>query len=1019
MAPSKFCPGSVFFAVGIGKLKQLSIGTVDKKRDFCQNGVFHRSNFLELLVEKPEGNALTNWFNSCSCFLSRIYCLLSKLRLFCGCGSNIMRRLFQYAGRSAAVVGALCLFAAPAHAISRTVNLSTRMVVQTGDNVLIGGFIVDGTGQKRIALRAMGPSLPVPGRLSDPLLELHDASGHLVVSNDNWRTTQQDEIIAAGLAPSNDLESVIITTITPGAYTAIVKGVNDVTGVGLVELYDLDPDDTPSRLANISTRGNVLTDDNVMIGGFIVRGDVSKKMIIRARGPSIFLNGIPIPDSLSDPMLELHDGNGTLIAQNDNWRSTQEAEINATTLAPTDDREPALIAMLAQGNYTAIVRGAHNTSGIALLEMYDLDQPPQADGSTLYLAQLRPLSGVASGGSGTAILRLAADELSAVVSFQYSNLSSPISGIGIYSLDGQLLFDVSVSLPLPDGSYVWTFRPRGTYTVADIIAAIRAGQLTFLIQTSGHPAGEISGFFNLFTGGQPGPTPTPPPPLPSGTPAAADAGRFLSQSTFGVTDALISQVQSQGFDNFLNQQFAVPISSHLAFVDASGVNPPTITQTNDAWWTYAISAPDQLRQRVAFALSEHFVVSLNSAGLGNKPYALPAYFDVLVKDAFGNFRQLLEEITLNPGMGAYLNMLQNDKANASGTRRPNENYAREVMQLFSIGLYDLNLDGSLTLSSSGFPIVTYNQDAILGTAAVFTGWTYHQTGTPVFYPGVQDWRNPMVNVPSHHSPDAKTILNGVTLPAGQTAAQDLRTTLDTIFNHPNVGPFFCRELIQRLVTSNPSPGYVYRVASVFNNNGQGVRGDLKAVVRAILMDYDARGSARTEQGAGKQREPVIRLTNLLRAFNASSPDGKFSIRNADANFAEEAMHSPTVFNFFSPDYAAPGAIAEAGLRSPEFEITTETTVVTIANYLRTAIYGSLGPSSDRITLSLSNEQALAANPTQLVDHLNSLLMAGSMSAAMRTILINAITQIPANNPAERTKTALYLVINSPEFTIDK
>jgi uncharacterized protein (DUF1800 family) len=916
-------------------------------------------------------------------------------------------------------VVALCLFAESAHAISRVVNLSTRMVVQTGDNVLIGGFIVDGTGQKTIALRAMGPSLPVSNRLSDPLLELHDASGRLVVSNDNWRTTQQDAIIAAGLAPSNDLESVIITTITPGTYTAIVKGVNDVTGVGLVELYDLDPDNTPSRLANISTRGNVLTDDNVMIGGFIVRGDVSKKMIIRARGPSIFLNGIPIPGSLSDPMLELHDENGTLIAQNDNWRSTQEAEINATTLAPTDDREPALIAMLAQGNYTAIVRGAHNTSGIALLEMYDLDQPPQADGSTLYLAQLRPLSGIASGGSGTATLRLAADGLSAVVSFQYSNLSSPISGIGIYSLDGQLLFDVSASLPRPDGSYVWTFGPRGTYTVADIMAAIRAGQVTFLIQTSGHPSGEISGFFNLSTGGQPGPTPTPPPPLPSGTPTVADAGRFLSQSTFGATDTLISQVRSQGFDNFLTQQFAVPISSHLEFVDASGVSPPTITQTNDAWWTYAISAPDQLRQRVAFALSEHFVVSLNSAGLGNKPYALPAYYDVLVRDAFGNFRQLLDDITLNPGMGAYLNMLQNDKANASGTRLPNENYAREVMQLFSIGLYDLNLDGSLTLSSSGFPIVTYNQDTILGTAAVFTGWTYYQTGTPVFNPGVQDWRNPMVNVPSHHSSDAKTILNGVTLPAGQTAAQDLRTTLDTIFNHPNVGPFFCRQMIQRLVTSNPSPGYVYRVASVFNNNGQGVRGDLKAVVRAILMDYDARGSARTEQGAGRQREPVIRLTNLLRAFNASSPDGKFSIRNADANFAEEAMHSPTVFNFFSPDYAAPGAIAGAGLRSPEFEITTETTVITITNYLRTPIYSYLGPASDKITLNLASEQALAANPAQLVDHLNSLLMAGSMSTGMRNTLINAITQIPANNPAERTKTAIYLVINSPEFSIDK
>jgi uncharacterized protein (DUF1800 family) len=277
----------------------------------------------------------------------------------------------------------------------------------------------------------------------------------------------------------------------------------------------------------------------------------------------------------------------------------------------------------------------------------------------------------------------------------------------------------------------------------------------------------------------------------------------------------------------------------------------------------------------------------------------------------------------------------------------------------------------------------------------------------------------MVNVASRHSTDAKQILDGVLLPANQTAAQDLKAMLDTIFNHPNVGPFICRQLIQRLVTSNPSPGYLYRVASVFNNNGQGVRGDLQAVVRAILMDYDARGSAKTSQGAGHEREPVVRLTNLLRAFNAASPDGKFSVRNANGNLGQEAMHSPTVFNFFGPDYSAPGAIAEAGLKSPEFEITNETSVVTVANYFRTAIYGALGPSTARITLNLSNEIALAANPAQLVDHLNTLLLAGNMSPEMQTILINAVTQIPSSNPTERARTAIYLVINSPEFTVDK
>jgi uncharacterized protein (DUF1800 family) len=394
-----------------------------------------------------------------------------------------------------------------------------------------------------------------------------------------------------------------------------------------------------------------------------------------------------------------------------------------------------------------------------------------------------------------------------------------------------------------------------------------------------------------------------------------------------------------------------------------------------------------------------------------------------VRDAFSNYRQLLEDITLNPAMGAYLNMLQNDKADPARGTLPNENYARELMQLFAIGLYNLNLDGSLTLSSSGFPIATYGQDAILGTAAVLTGWTYAQPGVanPVFRPGVatQSWRDPMINIAGRHQTTAKNILNGVTLPANQTAAQDLKTTLDTIFNHPNVGPFIARQLIQRLVTSNPSPGYIYRVTAVFNDNGQGVRGDLKAVVRAILMDYDARVGFLAAQNAGHEREPVLRVTNLLRAFNATAPSGKYSVRNAYANLDEEAMHSPTVFNFFGPDYSAPGAIAAAGLKSPEFEITTDTTVISAANYLRTAIYVYLGPGTDRITLNLTAEQTRASDPAGLVDHLNAVLMAGGMSPSMRNIMINAVTQIPSNNPTERVRTAIYLVVNSPEFVVDK
>ena len=949
--------------------------------------------------------------------------------------------MIKFSSRKTALRGvflslALCSCAHTSLAISSAVNIATRMRVETGDNVLISGFIITGSGQKNILVRAIGPSLPVPGVLADPVLELHDASGALIASNDNWRSSQQDAINATGAAPKNDLESALIAKVNTGSYTVIVRGANNGVGVGIVEVYDLDGSDATSRLGNLSTRGHVLTGDDVMIAGMIIRGDVAKRTILRVKGPTLSLNGAPIAGRLQDPMLELHDGNGALMAQNDSWRTTQQAEIQASTVAPTDDREPAIVATLPPGNYTSIVRGVTNSTGVALIEFYDLDQPPRADGTTLYITQLRPQSNTTSQGSGTATLRLSADETYAIISFDYSNLSSPISGIHIHGpadpgQTGGIIFDVDAATPQPDGTLIWVFAQTGSNSIADIVAAIKSGRTYFNIHTSNTPTGEISGFFNLSSGAQVAPVPTPPPALASGTPSPADAGRFLSQATFGGNDALIAKLQGQGFDAFLDDQFAMPISSHVDFVQAAAAAFPTpspgaspmqltITQTNDAWWTYAISGPDQLRQRVAFALSEYFVVSLNSGGLGNKPYALPAYFDVLVKDAFGNFRQLLEDITLNPAMGKYLDMLQNDKGNTTTGRHPNENYAREIMQLFSVGLYDLNLDGGLTLNSSGFPIATYDQSAILGTAAVFTGWTYAQTGTPVFYPSIQDWRDPMVNVASRHSPDAKQILNGVLLPAGQSADQDLKTTLDTIFNHPNVGPFFCKQMIQRLVTSNPSPGYVYRVASVFNNNGQGVRGDLKAVIRAILMDYDARGSAQlTPQGAGKLREPVLRLTNLLRAFNATSLDGKFSIRGANAALAEEAMHSPTVFNFFSPDYERPGAIATAGLQSPEFEITTETTTVTTANYLRNAIYSYLGPSTDKVTLNLANEQALAANPDQLVDHLNFLLMGSSMSAGMRTTLINAITQISATNPAERANTAIYLVINSPEFAIEK
>ncbi|CAN5611676.1 hypothetical protein BH20VER1_BH20VER1_09000 [soil metagenome] len=900
--------------------------------------------------------------------------------------------------------------------VSRALNISTRAKIETGDNVLIAGFIITGTGSKRVIVRAVGPSLPLANALADPTLDLHSSTG-LIASNDNWGSAQREEIIATSLAPAQESEAAIVRVLEPGAYTAIVRGSGGGTGVGLVEVFDLDSAGAPVRLANISARGRVALGHDVMIGGFIL-GEGNKRVILRARGPSLSFEGAYLAERLMDPAMTLHDSTGQMVASNDSWRGPQETEISASALAPTDAREPAIIATLAAGAYTFVVRGANETSGIALVELYDLDQAPQIDGSTLYVATLRGAAGVVTGGSGTATLRLSGDETSAILAFDFTNLSGPVTAMHIHASDGTILFDPDEVQREADGTFRWTIRAVAHYSVADVLELLRTGAVYFNIHTANHPGGEITGFFHYAAGAQSPPSPTPPPPLPSGPPTAQDASRFLDQATFGSTSSASAELQNNGFDAYLNAQFNTPPSYHLPHIDASGVSPPGNTQLYAAWWTRVIAAPDQLRQRVAFALSEIFVVSSAGAGLNNEPVALATYFDVLVRHAFGNFRDLLEDVTLNPAMGVFLDMLRSGKADPSRNTIPNENYARELLQLFSTGVYRLNLDGSLTLDAQGLPISTYTQETILGLSATFTGWHFAQPGTPRWFGVPPNFREPMMNVPAFHETAAKTILDGVVIPANQTAAQDLDLALDTIFHHPNVGPFICRQLIQRLVTSNPSPGYVHRVASVFNNNGAGVRGDLRAVVRAILMDYDARGAVRTEQGYGHLREPIVRVTHLLRAFSASTPTGTFTITGA-GNLGQTPLRSPTVFNFFSPDYQAPGPIAAARLKSPEFEITTETTVVTIANFLRTAINAGIGPVENRTTLDLTYERSIAGNPAQLVDHLDRLLMNGAMSAAMRAIVVGAVEQTAASNPTERVRTAIYLIVNSPEYVIQR
>lgn len=657
--------------------------------------------------------------------------------------------------------------------------------------------------------------------------------------------------------------------------------------------------------------------------------------------------------------------------------------------------------------------------------------------TTLYFANLTPQNGVTSSGSGTSTLRLSADEAFAIISTRYAGLTGPLTGAHIHGpadpgQSGGILFDIDAATPQSDGTYLWVFVPVGTNTVADIVNAIKTGRTYINLHTAAYPNGEIRGQYGLSSGSGNFVPPPDPPPWTDDHADANAAARFLTQATFGPDAETIALVQRDGYSSFLDQQLAAPVTLHLPRVDAYEAAHPTMTSINESqetWAHAAVTAPDQLRQRVAFALSEIFVVSSENGDLANQPFGLAGYYDLLLNHAFGNFRQTLEAVTLSPVMGVYLNMLLNDKPDPVTGTSPNENYAREVLQLFTIGLNKLNPDGSLLLDSQSRPIATYDQNVVVGFAHVFTGWGFTPASGPPqfdFYP--MNYRAPMLAFAEHHDTGQKRVLDNVVLPGGQTQAQDLKDALDLIFNHPNVGPFVARQLIQRLVTSNPSPAYVYRVARVFANNGQNVRGDLTAVVRAILLDYEARNQ--TAPGGttfGHEREPIVRYAGLMRAFHAAAADGTYYFEYPMDSLAQLPLDAPTVFNFFEPSYSQAGPIAAAGLVAPEFQITTDTTVVTSINYLRSVIYRDPNVMyPDNVVLNWTPaELALANTPSALVDMLNTRLMNGQMPAAMRSSIITNVTSITVNpgnpNPGllSRARRAAFLIISSSQFNIQR
>ncbi|MBV34055.1 MAG: hypothetical protein CMP47_01075 [Rickettsiales bacterium] len=495
------------------------------------------------------------------------------------------------------------------------------------------------------------------------------------------------------------------------------------------------------------------------------------------------------------------------------------------------------------------------------------------------------------------------------------------------------------------------------------------------------------------------------PPAHVDPPTSGKASRFLQQTTFGATTESINDVVERGFEGWIDWQMTLPITKHIDYYNQFTYDPEsTWSLYVDAWWHRSLQADDQLRQRVAFALSEIWVVSqygVSSGGIeGNQ--SLSNYYDILLQHSFGNYRDLMQDVTLNPVMGEYLSMLRNRKPDLERNIRPDENYARELMQLFTVGLVELNLDGSPKLDAQGNTIPTYDQADIEGLAHVFTGWTWQNAERFWWWGENRDLISPMKVFPEFHAEGEKRIINGGVIPAGQPPEQDLAQALDHIFNHPNVGPFVAKQLIQKLVTSNPSPEYVERVATRFNDNGSGVRGDMKAVIKAILLDEEAiSGVAGHGKPFGKLKEPILRLSAFWRAFDASSGNGTYEFRWVDNDFAQGPLKSPSVFNFFSPSYQPAGALKDADIVAPEFEIHTEGTMAKMTNHLhwRSVSMNSFerpSPEAKDIIVDYRVERDLvSASDDELIEHLNILLLAGTMSDHMKTVLRDYLTTIDA------------------------
>jgi uncharacterized protein (DUF1800 family) len=484
----------------------------------------------------------------------------------------------------------------------------------------------------------------------------------------------------------------------------------------------------------------------------------------------------------------------------------------------------------------------------------------------------------------------------------------------------------------------------------------------------------------------------------------AAAARFLEQAAFGADPDTLAEVRCAGPERWIEEQFDTPASGYPDPARLGlGLGP-----VQARFFSNAVHGKDQLRQRVAFALAQIWVVS---GSVANFPHKLIPYLHLLHKHAFGNYRDLMRDVTLSPAMGDYLNMVNNEKANPARGTLANENYAREILQLFTVGLWMLNRDGTVQTDSEGKPVPAYTQKDILEFAKVFTGWTYPtQPGEPRRARNPAYYFGPMEPWEANHDTSRKTLLGGMVLAAGQSAEQDLEAALDSLFYHSNMGPFVCKNLIQHLVKSNPSRAYVQRVVEAWEDNGAGERGDLRAVVKTILMHEEARrGDTPGEPSVddGHLREPVLWMAGMLRALGAMVNDTN-GLAGRGAALGQNIHFPPTVFNYYVPGYEIPGS----SLLGPEFQIHSQSTALDRANLVNALIYGSLGGG---VTVDISPWVFLAYSPNTLVDRLDTVFLHGQMPPRLRQLLLDAIDQIPGERA--KAQAALYLVLSSGYYAV--